>query len=126
MASTRWHQRAAEGPEAQEQLALFRSHYRLARQLAERRLTLNMTQEDLAQASGVRQSEISRLEHGRGNPTLLTLSRLARSLDLELSLLAVPLADDVQPAKTIDEGLQAEAKPSASGHSSTVCGSPSS
>ena len=34
----------------------------------------------------VRQSEISRIENGRGNPTVLTLARLADALGLEVSL----------------------------------------
>jgi DNA-binding XRE family transcriptional regulator len=77
---------AVAGPAAQRQLALFRSHYRLARQLLERRRALGLTQEQLAIAADVRQSEISRIENGRGNPTVLTLARLADALGLEVSL----------------------------------------
>jgi ribosome-binding protein aMBF1 (putative translation factor) len=77
---------AEAGPEAQRQLALFRSHYRLARQLLQRRHALGLTQEQLAAAAAVRQSEISRIENGRGNPTVLTLSRLADALGLEVVL----------------------------------------
>lgn len=77
---------ADAGPAAQRQLALFRSHYRLARQLIERRRALGLTQEQLADAAEVRQSEISRIENGRGNPTVLTLARLADALGLEVSL----------------------------------------
>jgi transcriptional regulator with XRE-family HTH domain len=40
-----------------------------------------MTQEELADKSGVHTTEISRLEHGRVNPTLRTLKRLAEGLD---------------------------------------------
>jgi len=76
---------AEAGPAAQRQLALFRSHYRLARQVLQRRRALGLTQEQLA-AADVRQSEISRIENGRGNPTVLTLARLADALGLEVSL----------------------------------------
>ncbi|MBM3148084.1 MAG: helix-turn-helix transcriptional regulator [Actinobacteria bacterium] len=77
---------AEAGPAAQRQLALFRSHYRLARQVLQRRRALGLTQEQLAAAADVRQSEISRIENGRGNPTVLTLARLADALGLEVSL----------------------------------------
>jgi transcriptional regulator with XRE-family HTH domain len=40
-----------------------------------------MTQEELSDKSGVHTTEISRLEHGRGNPTIQTLKRLAEGLD---------------------------------------------
>jgi ribosome-binding protein aMBF1 (putative translation factor) len=77
---------AAEGREAVEELRLFEDYYRLARQLAERRLALGMKQEDLAQATGISQSEISRIEQGRANPTFGRLSRLSRALDLQVCL----------------------------------------
>ena len=47
-----------------------------------------MTQQQLAAASGIRQSEISRIESGHGNPTLKTISALARALGAELHLAA--------------------------------------
>jgi len=43
-----------------------------------------MTQQQLAAASGIRQSEISRIESGNGNPTLKTIGALARALGAEL------------------------------------------
>ena len=45
---------------------------------------LHMTQQQLAAASGIRQSEISRIESGNGNPTLKTIGALARALGAEL------------------------------------------
>lgn len=42
------------------------------------RTELSVSQEELAQYVGVTQSTISRLESGRGNPTYLTLMRIAR------------------------------------------------
>jgi ribosome-binding protein aMBF1 (putative translation factor) len=74
----------AEGPEAVAELAAFRDHYRLARELARRRQALSWTQVHLAQVSGVPQSEISRIERGRANPTLMTVSRLSRALGVQL------------------------------------------
>lgn len=45
-----------------------------------------MTLKQLAAASGVRQSEIDRIEGGQGNPTLETLCALARALGAELRI----------------------------------------
>jgi len=46
-----------------------------------------MTQQQLAAAaSGIRQSEISRIEGGHGNPTLKTICALARALGAELHI----------------------------------------
>ncbi len=73
----------AEGPEAVAQLQAFRDYYRLGRQLAERRRELRWTQSYLAELTGIRQSEISRIERAVGNPTLMTLSRLTTALDMD-------------------------------------------
>ena len=74
----------AEGPEAVGELEAFRDHYRLARELARRRQSLGWTQLRLSEVSGIPQSEISRIERGRANPTLLTVSRLSRALGVRL------------------------------------------
>ena len=62
-------------------LAVFEEHFRLARQIAERRRSLGLSQKTLADRTGLHQSEISRLEQGEGNPTVRTLSVIATALD---------------------------------------------
>ena len=59
---------------------------RLASDLIGRRQALHMTQQQLATASGIRQSEISRIESGNGNPTLKTIGTLAHALGAELRI----------------------------------------
>ncbi len=78
----------AEGPDAVAELRILEDRYRLAAALIGRRLALHMTQQQLAAASGIRQSEISRIEGGNGNPTLKTLSALTAALGVELALKA--------------------------------------
>jgi predicted transcriptional regulator len=41
------------------------------------RLETNMTQKDLAAATGIRQSNISRIENGNCSPTVATLQQIA-------------------------------------------------
>ena len=76
----------AEGPEAVAELHEFEDRYRLASDLIGRRQALHMTQKQLAAASGIRQSEISHIEGGHGNPTLKTICALARALGAELRI----------------------------------------
>lgn len=45
-----------------------------------------LTQKALSQASNIQQSEISRIESGRGNPTLDTLTRLAGAVGASVTL----------------------------------------
>jgi transcriptional regulator with XRE-family HTH domain len=47
-----------------------------------------MTQRDLAQASGIGQAEISRIEGGQSNPTVQTLHALGRPLGVVLDFAA--------------------------------------
>ncbi len=52
----------------------------------ERREMLKVTQELLAELSGVGLRTLKQLESGKGNPTLLTIQKLADVLGLEMSL----------------------------------------
>ncbi|MBI8990098.1 helix-turn-helix transcriptional regulator [Corynebacterium sp. CCM 8863] len=57
-----------------------------ARELSCARKERKITQTELAEVSGVDQAEISRIENGRANPTLYTVSRLAAALGKEIRL----------------------------------------
>jgi transcriptional regulator with XRE-family HTH domain len=58
----------------------------LIQQLKARREVLRLTQEALAELSGVGLRTLKQLESGKGNPTLLTIEKLADVLGLELML----------------------------------------
>lgn len=51
-----------------------------------------MTQKDLAEATGITQADISRLENGTANPSLRTLKRLADGMGMKLSIEFAPNA----------------------------------
>ncbi len=51
-----------------------------------RRHTLQVTQETLAQLSGVGLRTLKQFESGKGNPALQTLQKIADALGLEVSL----------------------------------------
>jgi y4mF family transcriptional regulator len=58
----------------------------LVKILKERREALKVTQEDLAELSGVGLRTLKAIESGKGNPTIDTLNKLADVLGLELKL----------------------------------------
>lgn len=62
-------------------------HYtKLIQTIKERRETLQVTQETLAELSGVGLRTLKQFESGKGNPTLLTLSKISDILGLEVTL----------------------------------------
>ncbi len=76
------------------EVAQFDEHadaFRLANQVLMARRFIGLTQVQLASLSGIGQSEISRIERGEGNPTVATLSRVGRSLNLNLQFVSTSL-----------------------------------
>jgi transcriptional regulator with XRE-family HTH domain len=51
-----------------------------------RRESLNVTQESLAQLSGVGLRTVKQFERGKGNPTLQTLQKLGDALGLDVTV----------------------------------------
>lgn len=56
----------------------------VAAQLKAARISMNMTQQDLADMTGTQKSNISRMESGSYNPSLDFLVKVAASLDKNL------------------------------------------
>lgn len=54
--------------------------------IKQRREVLQVTQETLAELSGVGLRTLKQLESGKGNPTLLTLQKIADVLGMEVCL----------------------------------------
>lgn len=58
----------------------------IIKQLKDRREELQVTQETLADISGVGLRTLKQFESGKGNPTLETLTKLADALGMEVHL----------------------------------------
>ena len=58
----------------------------LAYQLLQAREEAKLTQKDLSEKTGIYQADISKIERGIGNPSLLTIKRLADGLDMDLEI----------------------------------------
>lgn len=56
----------------------------IGQQIRERRKDLKINQAKLAQLSGIGLNSLSRLESGKGNPTLESLQKIAKVLGFEL------------------------------------------
>ena len=76
-------------PEELGELEAARTRFKLGARLLQQRLSAGLTQQQLAELSGVAQADISRIEHGISNPTADTIEALARPLGVTLDL--VPL-----------------------------------
>lgn len=60
--------------------------FTLGWKLRELRLEAGMTQMELAEKVGIQQREITRIENGKGNPTLRTIMRLLLAFDKTLAI----------------------------------------
>ena len=63
-----------------------RPEYEAIRAVIAARLACNMTQKELAEKTGLRQSNISRIENGSASPTIDTLARIAAGLGKQLKI----------------------------------------
>jgi XRE family transcriptional regulator, regulator of sulfur utilization len=80
---------AADTPELAALRARFAVGVELGLQYRDARVSRGLTQAQLAELTGVPQADISRIEHGAGNPTEATLQRLAQALNRRLELVTI-------------------------------------
>ncbi len=79
-----------QDPEFREEWESLEPERQITRAILEGRAVNHLTQEQLAAATGINQSDISRLENGTGNPSLRTLKRLAAGMGMTLKLEFIP------------------------------------
>jgi transcriptional regulator with XRE-family HTH domain len=69
-----------------------------------------LRQEDLAERAGIKRPNIARLEKGKHLPSVSTLQKVARALNLDMgSLMAVPVPsaeDMLEFSELAEEGIQ--------------------
>ena len=73
-----------KNPEFRKAYAAEKLMYEVAETLQEERLKHHFTQKKLAQKSGLKQQEISRLEKGDSNATIKTLLKIAQGMGKKL------------------------------------------
>jgi predicted transcriptional regulator len=71
-------------PEFKEEYEKLEPRYQIIRQLIIERNNQNLTQKELAEKIGIKQSHISRLENGNYNPSVEFLQKIASGLGKKL------------------------------------------
>lgn len=61
-------------------------NYVVAEAVSTARAKVGMSQKELADATGIDQSDISRIERGVSNPSINTLDRLAKAMNMKLKI----------------------------------------
>lgn len=79
-----------EDPEFKKEWDNLEPEYNMIQAIVDARKKSNLTQKQLAERTGINQSDISKLETGNANPTLQLLKRLAEGMDMVLKLEFVP------------------------------------
>lgn len=69
--------------------------YEIISSLIDARKANKVTQKQLSEATGIAQSDISKIENGSANPTLKLLQRLAEGLNMSLKVEFVPKSSTV-------------------------------
>ena len=69
--------------------------YEIISSLIDARKSNNVTQKQLSEATGIAQSDISKIENGSANPTLKLLQRLAEGLNMSLKVEFLPKSSAV-------------------------------
>jgi transcriptional regulator with XRE-family HTH domain len=64
--------------------------YEIIRAVLNARKTRNLTQQQLADRTGINRADISRIENGNSNPTIAQLQRIADGMDMVLKVEFVP------------------------------------
>ena len=71
-------------PEIRKEMEKLEQEFAIVRAIIEARTSSGLTQEELSRKSGINQANISKLEHGKANPSVSTLQKLANGLGKRL------------------------------------------
>lgn len=80
-----------ENPEVRAEYEALEPEFSIIQAMIDARKASGMTQKELAEKTGIAQSDISKLENGSANPSLRTLRRLAAGMGMQLKLEFVPM-----------------------------------
>jgi ribosome-binding protein aMBF1 (putative translation factor) len=75
-----------ENPEFAKEYAALDEEYEIVRQIISARIASGLTQKELAERIGTRQSNVSRIENGNSNPSVEMLKRIAKATGTKLQV----------------------------------------
>lgn len=77
-------------PEVKAEYDELQPEYDLIQAMIDARISQNITQKKLSEATGITQADISRIENGTRNPSLAMIKRIAAGLGMQLKLEFIP------------------------------------
>jgi len=77
---------ALSDSETRKEYDALEPEYQLILALIELRSKQNLSQQEIADRTGINRSDISRIEHGNANPSLKTMKRIANALGKQLKI----------------------------------------
>ena len=92
----------AKDPKLKAEYEALAPEYDIIQAMIDARRSMNITQKELSERTGVTQADISRIENGTRNPSLNMMKRLAEGMGMVLKL------EFVQPDKATN--MQSEIK----------------
>ena len=81
-----------QDPDFRAEYAALENEFTIIQAMIDARKSSGLTQKQLAQRTGIAQSDISKLENGNANPSLKTLQRLADGMGMKLKISFQPMA----------------------------------
>lgn len=75
-----------QDPEFRKEYEAAQPEFAVMNAILDARIDAGMTQKELAERTGIRQGDISKLERGTGNPSIRTLQRLAAGMGKVLKI----------------------------------------
>ncbi|MEG2000302.1 MAG: helix-turn-helix transcriptional regulator [Evtepia sp.] len=77
-------------PNVKREYDALEPEFQLIRALIDARKKKNLSQQQLADQTGIHRADISKLENGNANPSLKLLKRLAAGMDMNIKIEFVP------------------------------------
>lgn len=83
-------QEMLSNPEVKEEYDALEAEFDIIQAMIDARKSMNLTQKELSERTGITQGDISRIEKGTRNPSLEMLKRLAKGLGMRLKVEVIP------------------------------------
>ncbi len=83
-----------QNPDFKREYEALEPEFEIIRAMVAGRMEAGMTQKQLAEATGIAQGDISKLENGSANPSLRTLKRIAAGMGMQIHIEFRPIGGE--------------------------------
>ncbi len=84
--ANKWLAESLKDPEFKKEYDKLQPEYEIIQKILDARIKKKLTQKELAERMGTKQSALARLESGRANPTISFIQKLASALGTDITL----------------------------------------